>query len=614
MPFDHPPAVRQPHLPGLVSATPAPSLAELLARIPSWVDLDETQRRDLESCLRTVARIIGQPPANIRCDIGFLNQRLFERPPAAYRLGESTFQSIISRLRFVLRRVGVHQPHQRGENLLGPAWRGFLQAIANEPLRAGLRGLARHCDCEGLSPQQIDDAAMARFLESDRQTRLSAATADQGPNLAAAWRKAVQVQADPSAFHRLTAPRRREPYTLDFSAYPASFQADIERFRSTVARIETGAEEPCGRLRITLSAARAPGTGPFTANTKGPARRLKPRSVETRLFSLRQAAAALVNTGTPREEITSLSSLVRPIENVERIITYFLDKADGAPGSQRQSIAEVLLQIARHHVVVPPEDLVQIREWKAEVTGPRMGEMGPKARTCLLQLRRPRVRHILTDLPETIVANALRDALTPIERARRVRAAVLIGILLRCPLRIGNLHALRLDQHLARLDGPKRPSHILIRANETKNDNGINFPIPPDLARLIQTFINEYRPLLAAAGNPYLFTGGEQGALSINQTRTIFKDFVEGATGVDVFPHIVRHLAALCFLEAHPGQYEVLRRILGHKDIQTTKGFYTGLETDAAFKLFEEAITSQRSELRKLAQASATPSTRQGKR
>jgi len=96
----------------------------------------------------------------------------------------------MSRLRFVLRRVGVHQPHQRDEKQLGPAWRILLAPISKEPLRAGLRGLSRNCDHEGLSPQQIDDAAMARFLEPDRQTRLSAATADQGPNLAALPRHA----------------------------------------------------------------------------------------------------------------------------------------------------------------------------------------------------------------------------------------------------------------------------------------------------------------------------------------------------------------------------------------------------------------------------------------
>ena len=281
-----------------------------------------------------------------------------------------------------------------------------------------------------------------------------------------------------------------------------SFQAEIERFRSAVARIETCADHPRRRLRITLS---APGTGLFTTNTRGPGRRLKSRSVETRLFSLRQAAAALVNTGTPREKITSLRCLVQPITNVDCIISYCIDKADGAPGSQGQSIAEVLPQIARQHVVVPAEHLVQIGAWKTEVTGQRMGEMGHKARTCLLQVRRPRVRLILTDLPQTIVTNALRDALNPIAHARRVRAAVLIGIVIRCLLRIGNLHALRLDQHFVRLDGPKRPSHIVIRADETKNDNGINFPIPPDLARLIQTYIDGYRPLVAATGNPLTF-------------------------------------------------------------------------------------------------------------
>ena len=111
------------------------------------------------------------------------------------------------------------------------------------------------------------------------------------------------------------------------------------------------------------------------------------------------------------------------------------------------------------------------------------------------------------------------------------------------------------------------------------------------------------RPLLARPGNPYLFPGEAQRPLSTNQTRNLFKGYVEGATGVAVYPHAMRHFAGRLFLAHHAGRYDILQRILGHRDVETTKVFYTGLETDMAFALSDAALLEERSSGRNLARA-----------
>ncbi len=60
-------------------------------------------------------------------------------------------------------------------------------------------------------------------------------------------------------------------------------------------------------------------------------------------------------------------------------------------------------------------------------------------------------------------------------------------------------------------------------------------------------------------------------------------------------PHQFRHLAAKLYLDQHPGNYEVVRRVLGHKSIKTTVNFYTGLETRAAVAHFDETVCGLRS-------------------
>jgi hypothetical protein len=46
-------------------------------------------------------------------------------------------------------------------------------------------------------------------------------------------------------------------------------------------------------------------------------------------------------------------------------------------------------------------------------------------------------------------------------------------------------------------------------------------------------------------------------------------------------------------LKHHPGDYETVRRLLGHKNIQTTIKFYCGLETIAATEQFGKLIQKQ---------------------
>jgi integrase len=54
--------------------------------------------------------------------------------------------------------------------------------------------------------------------------------------------------------------------------------------------------------------------------------------------------------------------------------------------------------------------------------------------------------------------------------------------------------------------------------------------------------------------------------------------------------HQFRHAAAAVYLKHYPGDYETVRRLLGHRDIQTTSKFYCGLETIAATEEFGRLI------------------------
>ena len=48
--------------------------------------------------------------------------------------------------------------------------------------------------------------------------------------------------------------------------------------------------------------------------------------------------------------------------------------------------------------------------------------------------------------------------------------------------------------------------------------------------------------------------------------------------GLAITPHQFRHAAAALILRTDPGNYELVRRVLGHKSLATTTSFYIGLD------------------------------------
>ena len=54
--------------------------------------------------------------------------------------------------------------------------------------------------------------------------------------------------------------------------------------------------------------------------------------------------------------------------------------------------------------------------------------------------------------------------------------------------------------------------------------------------------------------------------------------------------HQFRHAAAAIYLKHHPGEYEIVRQLLGHRNIQTTMNYYVGLDMIQASELFSEII------------------------
>jgi len=114
----------------------------------------------------------------------------------------------------------------------------------------------------------------------------------------------------------------------------------------------------------------------------------------------------------------------------------------------------------------------------------------------------------------------------------------------------------------------------------------------------IRHFVETYRPVLAEPGNSYLLPGTGQQPLSKPAIQSSLRETVATEMGVHVHPHLMRHFAAWLYLDLHPGAYEIVRRILGHRRIETTIQNYCGLETQAAAATSQKSVAGRRDQTR----------------
>ena len=204
---------------------------------------------------------------------------------------------------------------------------------------------------------------------------------------------------------------------------------------------------------------------------------------------------------------------------------------------------------------------------------PKRG-LNAKNRSRLRALDDPRTVLALLQLSAKLMALADRER-HPLRAARLAQTAVAIEILLMAPIRISNLSTLDVERHLIRPNRTGNALHIVIEGNEVKNREPLEYPLPTDVVELIERYLSQFRPALAPAGSTALFPGGSQGYKHGNSLRVQIAKAVFTHTGMRVNPHLFRHIGAKLYLDANPGSYEVMRRVLGHRSHRNDDGAST---------------------------------------
>lgn len=578
-------------------------LADAPALIRSWIDLPKAKQRAQCSAVATALRICSTPreadaagttsaTSVPMLSCADLNHRLFRRPPAAYGLTNGSFSNMVMELRRTLRRLGAHEGRYGGAGTLPLAWKALHDALPTTHRQIALSSFFHYCSLAGLEPTDVNTDTLAAFETWRHERTLRDGGGDKAKTAASNWNWAsCAISTWPKS--TMQRPSMRQDYTLPLTAYPASLQADLEGF---LAGLAGGALD---------------GFFPDDAATAVSSKRrgsLRPRTITTRRYQLRQALSALVLTGDAPEAITSLRCLVDPPAQARRVITFFLHRAGDRRTTQTGGIAEVLRQVAKHHCQLNPAQLAQITQWARKAAPDQQTQMSEKnerrLRTWLAPYNKARLLHF----PAQLMRQAADE---PNIRAGALRAlyAAVLELVEAFPMRRGNLADRRLDRHLHRLDGPQgRITHIELSKEDMKNGQPMLWPIGEVTARLLDTYIKVYRPrLVTVEGNPYLFPNTKDGFRAAHELAVGLKTLVERELGPEFNLHLMRSFAVGRHLRRHPGHYETGRRMLGHKSVKTTTDFYAGLEIDAAAQAHDAGLVQDRKETRLQAQAGFKP-------
>jgi len=543
-----------------------PSFADALAAIEGAADLSAAQRQHWSCSLRQIVKMLGRPAETIvarwtavRIPIGALHQAA-----AGNRL--KTLQNHKANVRrALLWFAGEHDVAPRGVPLTAE-WLALKERVLDRGVRARLSGLMRYCSGKKVRPDEVSEATLDGYMAYRAATTRLATNIAARREIARSWNTCVGVVSGWPT-RRLAVPPLAKAKGPTWDDFPAGLRHDIENYLLGLARPRRGLRgkriRPC-----------------------------KPSTIRTRreeLVAVVKRAAVVV----PMDSLTSLRVLLKP-ELVEQVLEAFWKKHGERPGIFTIDLAWKLLSVGRE-IGLDTADLEKLDDMRANLETYRQAGLTTKNLALIRQVSNRDVWGSIVRLPDALMQQARRmQEHSPVKAGITAQIAVAIGILTLAPIRLGNLGRIQLGENLIKPGGIEAPYWLVFPDYDVKNGVPLEFELDRRLSNLIEEYVDDFRPALIRGSNePWLFPGDGRGHKTLATLGTQITERIWEAVGVRMTAHQFRHAAAAILLKHRPGEYELARRLLGHRNIETTKKFYCGLETTQATEIYGDIIRRQ---------------------
>lgn len=532
-----------------------PSLADVDGALANNGLLPPTRRRDLRSAISRVAALLGEDPACLPLDLAAIAGRLAVINPVAAGLTPKTLSNIRSDLLAAVRTSGLQPVLASSKVALSPPWADLLALLPAKRARIGLSRLARYASAAGITPSEINDPAIDRFIAEIRQGSLHHNPNALHRKTAMIWNE-VATALPHLGLRPVTRPSfRAPPKRISWVTLPEEFRADVDKYRAWCE-----------------------GADAFAAEARP--RPLAPRTLKLRGNQIHAAATALADSGLAPASIAGLCDLVS-IEHFRRILRQRHREAGEQENNFNRDLAEALVQIAREWVKVDAGALTELKRLTSKVPMPKAG-LTPKNKRAMRQFDDPAVLQRLRNLPTRLWAEVKRNQKQNFRTLAKAQAALAISMLIYMPLRSQNLHGLVFDEHVFLRDPSRSISSLEIPADEVKNKTELAFDIPPHIAKMLIAYRDRIAPKVIGRRPERIFVNADGRPKSQAMVAVLIKSYLRKRAGVELTSHQFRHLSAKTVLEVEHGNYEIVRQFLGHKSLKTTVGFYAGIDSRRA--------------------------------
>jgi len=543
-------------------------LKDVIERLDEDNDLSPTRRRDLKSAIRAIARLVGGQLETTPANINWLQVRLRHVHPAQHGMSKKRFQNIRCDALKALELAGASRDRKDWLRDPSPEWLRLLDLATDKHDRWKLTQLAQFCSALEVSPADVSDQHIrdlrTALIEESFQNKPEAVVA----NAVKTWNRLAQQIPEWPQVLLAPPPRKKEPWTIPLEAFPSSFGEDLDRWTD---RLEN----------------------PDLLDGSGPPKPLRPTTIKHRRFQIREVASALVHSGKPIETITHLSVLV-DLENLKAALRWLMGRFGDKPTEAIKGVAVGLLAIARHHVQVPEEDLAAIKGIVGRL-GRDADGLREKNRRRLLQLDDPANLAKLLHLPEALMKKAENIFATrPRKAALMMQAALAIEILLNAPMRVSNLSALNLAEHIRRV-GKGRGTRTLIHipAEQVKNSKALDYELGPEATALLDLYVEKARPHLLVEPSDYLFPAMDGGPKRSSALSQLIKETILEHTGLVINAHLFRSIAGKIHSLVQPGDVATLAYVL-NDSIRTAMKAYAQFERRSALEHYQASVAKAR--------------------
>jgi integrase len=562
----------------------------VLYQIDRASDLSPRKRREMSSAIHSFAAKLHRQPCDIPARLDVLER--LGRELNAVRLGISAgrLRNLKSLVRQALIATGHGAAMARLDSPLQRPWATLVDLLPDRRSRIALARLFRIFRSLGIALVEVSPAAFARVLEFQRARGVSRPDANYR-ELVLAWNRLMTLHPPSVPNLVVEVPNRRNWFSLRLKDLPQSLADDINRWLTRELG-KSRRNEPITSKRGRLSGERR------VAGTRRRRKSIRLSSAKSYLSLLLSFITMEVAAGTPLNDLHLLREVV-DLDNADRGLAAYEQHFSGAKRRHLGQVMRVICVVAGHWVRVEDDHLEELRAWTSEVSSNARYGMSERTKESVRALRDPRILARLLTAPELVMTQVLSRPRISRRDAVLAQAAFATQFILNAPERIHNSSRAHLDLNVRRVGvGIDQRIIIAYPAETVKNHVDLSYEFSPDTTRLFDLYLTKARrKLVRNKSNRWLFPGEADGPKGPGLLSSQIADFTEKHVGVRLTTHRLRPAAGYIHLRRSGNDTLTVQRLLGHKDLKTTKNYYIWFSQDEATRAYDESLRLTRDEL-----------------